>query len=213
MAVSTVTSPGYRELERGALPLRGGRELSLGAGVRAGFGAILLLLVLITILAAFNTEGAVRTLIVTLGTAGIVAGAVAAQWLHGRITTPIESALGVARRITSGDLTGTVDAQGGGDVGRLMQSLKDMHARIAGIVSEVRTGTTTVAATSSQMSRDNEALSERTETQVNSIQDTAASMEELTAAVRQNADNAQRANGIALSASGHAAKGGALMNE
>ncbi|QJW85394.1 hypothetical protein HK414_24600 [Ramlibacter terrae] len=77
----------------------------------------------------------------------------------------------------------------------------------------MRTGTTTVASTSSQMSRDNDALSARTETQVASLQETAASIEELTAAVRQNADNAQQAHALVQSASSRAAEGGAVMDE
>ncbi|MBX3653551.1 MAG: cache domain-containing protein [Ramlibacter sp.] len=174
---------------------------------------MLLVLILVTGIGAFYATGLARFAILGLGGAGVVAGGVMARWVHQRVTAPLRSALNIARRITSGDLSGAVQVDAGGDIGRLMQSLKDMHARMFGIVSEVRTGTTTVAATSSQMSRDNEALSERTETQVGSIQDTAASMEELTAAVRQSADNTQQANAIVLAASEAAAQGGALMNE
>ncbi|MBX3585946.1 MAG: cache domain-containing protein [Ramlibacter sp.] len=214
MAVTTVTSLKYREagpVQRDTHPNI--QELSLRASVLVGFGGILLVLVLVTGLGALNTSGLARAGILGLGGLGLVAGVGAARWVHQRITAPIHNALSIARRITSGDLSGTVHVDAGGEVGRLMHSLKDMHARMFGIVSEVRTGTTTVAATSSQMSRDNEALSERTETQVGSIQDTAASMEELTAAVRQSADNAQQANTIVLAASETAAQGGALMKE
>jgi hypothetical protein len=88
-----------------------------------------------------------------------------------------------------------------------------MHSLMFNIVSDVRTGTTTVASTSSQISRDNAALSQRTEAQAGSLEETASSMEELTSAVRQNADNAQRANSLVLSASNHAVKGGEVVSE
>ncbi|MEP6823400.1 MAG: methyl-accepting chemotaxis protein [Ramlibacter sp.] len=214
MAVTTVTPLDNREAEP-ASPGGGAslQELSLGASLFAGFAALLLMLAAVTAVAAFNTAGAPRALALGLGLVGLVAGAVIARQIHERISAPIQAALAIAGRIIAGDLTGTVQVDSRGEVGRLMQALKDMHARMFGIVSEVRTGTTTVASTSSQMRRDNEALAERTEVQVNSVQDTAASMEELTAAVRQSADHAQQANALVLSASERAARGGVLMNE
>ncbi|MBI2769474.1 MAG: HAMP domain-containing protein [Burkholderiales bacterium] len=187
--------------------------MSLSTCLFAGFGAVLALLALMTALAALGTQGSLRVFVIVTGLAGLAAGAWIALWVRRRITTPLQEALHIAARITAGDLAGSVDVSASGEIGRLMQSLKDMRGRLFSIVSEVRTGTTTVAATSSQMSRDNEALAERTETQVASIQDTAASMEELTAAVRQSADIAQQANALVLSASQRAEQGGAVMNQ
>jgi methyl-accepting chemotaxis protein len=54
-------------------------------------------------------------------------------------------------------------------------------------------------------------LSSRTEEQASALQQTAASMEELTATVRQNAENAQRANELSVSASQAASEGGAAV--
>ncbi|NHZ94016.1 hypothetical protein F2P45_34280, partial [Massilia sp. CCM 8733] len=45
------------------------------------------------------------------------------------------------------------------------------------------------------------------------LEETAASMEELTSTVRQNADNAQQANQLALAASQVARKGGAIVSQ
>lgn len=54
-------------------------------------------------------------------------------------------------------------------------------------------------------------LSSRTERQAESLTETAASMEELTATVKQNSDNADLANQLAYSASQIAVKGGAAV--
>jgi methyl-accepting chemotaxis protein len=212
MAVTTVTSV-YDEAPPMQRLSPGKAGLSLNASLFLGFGSLLLILAVVIALAAFSTTGAARLLVLGVGLAGLLGGALVARWAQRRVTGPVVEALGIAHRITRGDLTGTVHVGAEGEIGRLMQSLGELHARLFRIVSDVRTGTTTVASTSSQMSRDNESLSERTEIQVNSIQDTAASMEELTAAVRQNADNAQQANALVTSASEAAAQGGALMNE
>jgi methyl-accepting chemotaxis protein len=50
-----------------------------------------------------------------------------------------------------------------------------------------------VAAASSQIAQGNLDLSARTESQASALEETAASMEQLNATVRQNADNAQQA--------------------
>ncbi len=56
-------------------------------------------------------------------------------------------------------------------------------------------------------------LSARTEDQASSLEETAAAMEELTATVRQNADNARLADQLAQSASTEAADGGKVVDE
>ncbi len=211
MAVPSVTSLDYRPLGSAPAPAGASADLSLGAALFLGFAVPLALLAGMTVVAAVYAEGQARIVIAVGGLLVLAAGVLVARWLAQRIAQPIHEALAVAGRITAGDLTGTIEVQSAGEVGRLLQSLQEMHGRMFGIVSDVRNGTTTVAATSSQISRDNEALSERTETQLNSLQDTAASMEELTAAVRQSADSAQQASALALTASQRATQGGALM--
>ena len=189
------------------------------AGVRLhvwlviGFAVVLALLAVITLIAAVNTHGAQQALVLACGAAGVCVGTLVATWSVRRTTAPIRAALAMARRITAGDLTGAVDVSTGGEVGELMQALADMQARLFRIVNEVRTGTTTVAGMSSQITRDNEALSERTQSQASSVQETVSSVEQLTATVRRNAEHAQQANALVVTASQQAIKGGAAMGE
>ena len=222
MTAQNVTSLDYREVggpPAAALPgpqrpLAEAGGLSLGKTLALGFGVPLVLLAAMTLVAVLNTSGSARAAVAFGGLAALVLGMLVSSWLARRIARPMAGALAVAQRITSGDLTEAVsDSAGRGEVGSLLGSLREMHGRMFTIVSEVRNGTTTVAATSSQISRDNESLAERTESQLHSLQETAASMEELTAAVRQNADNAQQANALVESASERAAQGGAIMGE
>ncbi len=187
--------------------------LSLGGSVRLGFGLMMALMAVVTVVGAASSQGGARLAVLGVGTGGLIAGALIARWVAGRVTAPIREALAAAKRLSTGDLATAVQVTFGGEIGALMRALQDLHQRLFGIVSEVRTGTTTVAGTSSQLRRDNHALSERTQEQAGSLQDTAASMEELTAAVRQNAENAQRASALALTASERATQGGSLVGE
>jgi methyl-accepting chemotaxis protein len=65
----------------------------------------------------------------------------------------------------------------------------------------------TIAAASSQIAAGNLDLSSRTEVQASSLEETAASMEQLTQAVAQNAEHSQQANQLAKAAAGVALRG------
>jgi methyl-accepting chemotaxis protein len=73
----------------------------------------------------------------------------------------------------------------------------------------VSVGTPAVVA---RIASGNNDLSARTEQQAASLQETAASMEQLSATIRLNAENAQQANQLALSASGVANTGGETVS-
>ena len=86
-----------------------------------------------------------------------------------------------------------------------------MNESLVRIVSQVRTGTDTIFSASSEIASGNLDLSVRTELQAGTLEKSASSMQELTSTVNQNADNARRANQLALSASEVAVKGGAVV--
>ena len=118
----------------------------------------------------------------------------------------------VAGRIAAGDLATAVEVDHR-DKTSLMFAMKAMRDKLAEIVGQVRSGTDTIATASSQIASGNLDLSSRTEQQASSLEETASSMEELTSTVKQNADNARQANSLALTASGVAKKGGAVVAE
>jgi methyl-accepting chemotaxis protein len=127
------------------------------------------------------------------------------------ITRPMQRAVVAARRVASGDLTGTIAVTSTDEAGDLLQALQDMNGNLLRIVSQVRTGTETIATASGEIAAGNQDLSSRTEQQASSLEETASSMEELTSTVRQNADNAHQANRLAITAADIAAKGGEVV--
>ena len=151
------------------------------------------------------------TLLLVLG-ALVVSGGAAMAWLISRsITTPLRAAVGVAETVAAGDLTTTFDSAAADEVGDLMRALKRMNDALFHVVSEVQSGTATIATVSREIAAGNLDLSARTEQQAGSLEETAASMEELTSTVRQNADNAQQANQLVIAASQVAARGGEIV--
>jgi methyl-accepting chemotaxis protein len=127
------------------------------------------------------------------------------------IARPMHHAIKIAQAVAAGDLTTRIEVTNRNEAGQLMQALKDMNASLLKTVQQVRSGTDTIAAASSQIAAGNLDLSSRTEQQAGSLEETASTMEQLTSTVRQNADNARQANQLAQSASEVALKGGEVV--
>lgn len=129
------------------------------------------------------------------------------------ITRPLNEAVGLAEKVAAGDLTGNIVVASKDETGQLLQALKDMNESLVRIVSQVRTGTDTIATASTQIATGNLDLSSRTEQQASSLEETASSMEELTSTVKQNADNARQSNQLAMTASEVAVQGGTVVSQ
>ena len=127
------------------------------------------------------------------------------------VTRPLEDCVQVARGIAAGDLTQKVEVRSHNEMGELQQALKDMNTSLEGIVRQVRVGTDTIFNASSDIASGNLDLSNRTELQASSLENTASSMAEVTSAVNQNAEHARRANQMAQSASDVALRGGSVV--
>jgi methyl-accepting chemotaxis protein len=118
----------------------------------------------------------------------------------------------IAGSIANGDLSVSIDTDSN-DKGSLLSEMKEMRNSLVDIVGQVRNGTETIGTASREIAAGNIDLSSRTEMQASSLEKTATAMEELTATVKQNADNAREANQLASAASDVAIKGGKVVSE
>ncbi len=159
------------------------------------------------------TAAVSRNLLLVLAGIMLVLGAACAWLLTSGITGPLLAAVGVARRVANGDLSGEICAGSEDETGQLMAALRDMNGSLLRIVGDVRGGADSIATASAQIAAGNLDLSSRTEQQASSLEETASSMEQLTSTVKQNADNARQANQLAMSASEVAKKGGAVISQ
>jgi methyl-accepting chemotaxis protein len=124
------------------------------------------------------------------------------------IVRPISSAVTVARTVAAGDLASRIVAEGNDEVAELMRAMKTMNDGLAGVVSQVRQSSDSIATGSSQIATGNADLSQRTEEQASNLQQTAASMEQLAGSVRQSAETAREAHALADEAVDAARHGG-----
>jgi methyl-accepting chemotaxis protein len=128
------------------------------------------------------------------------------------IVSALNAAVSIADRIAGGELGNQVRVESNDELGRLLDSLKRMDAKLVEIVGGVRGSADAVGAAARQLSHGNDDLSQRTQEQAAALEETASSMEEMTATVKQNADNARQANQLAVGAREQAEKGGAVVH-
>ncbi|WP_322402318.1 methyl-accepting chemotaxis protein [Massilia luteola] len=153
-----------------------------------------------------------RMIIVLAGVA-VLFGAICAWLLARAIVDPIRQAVDVAEKVAGGDLTQHIEAVGTGETAALLRALRHMNDGLVSIVSQVRSGTDTIATASAEISAGNMDLSSRTEQQAGSLGTTASTVEQLTGTVRQNADNARQASQLSIAASDIAVQGGAVVDQ
>jgi len=154
-----------------------------------------------------------KVTLIGLGTAAVLIGILCAVFITRSIRRPIEQAVAIAERVSSGDLTSRIEVTSKDETGQLMAALQKMNANLLDIVGRVRTGTDTIATASAEIASGNQDLSSRTEHQASSLEETASSMEELTSTVHRNAESARHAHSLASDSARIAEQGGAVVAE
>jgi methyl-accepting chemotaxis protein len=154
-----------------------------------------------------------QVLIVLLVVAGaVLAVAIRISVFTSRsISVPVAQAVRVAESLARGDLAVEVDPRSQDELGRLLFALRDTVRQLATIVGRIKSTSDLVATASREIAHANADLSARTERQASALQETSSSMEEMTATVGQNAQNAEKVNELAAQASGVATKGGEVV--
>jgi len=123
-----------------------------------------------------------------------------------------EYAKELCKRIAIGDLSATVALQRGDD-SSLLAVLHQMQQRRTQIVGQIQKGADSIAIGAKQIAAGNADLSQRTEEQASALAESASSMDQLTATVKLNAENAMQASQLAVNASGTVDNGGKVVGE
>ena len=134
----------------------------------------------------------------------------ATRRLVGLPVQQLSTALGY---LAQGDLTHEVSIRSRDEIGSLAQAMEGFRVRLVESLGTVRTSADSVSAASTEIAQGNQDLSGRTESQASALEETAASMEQLGATIRHNADSASQANQLAVGASRVAAQGGEVVSQ
>ena len=113
----------------------------------------------------------------------------------------------IAHALSEGDLTQTINKYYPGTFGKVISGMNGTVENLRSLVGEIKDSTTHINSAAKEIAAGNNDLSHRTEEQAASLQQTAASMGELTSTVQLNAKSAQQANQLAVGATDIAGKG------
>lgn len=152
-----------------------------------------------------------RWLLIGQALAGLVLGSVLALWITRSIVMPLGRAVQMAKQVAEGNLGNAINVQGQDETAELLHALREMDDGLSRIVAQVRSGADGMATATQQIAAGNVDLSSRTEEEASALEQTVASMHELTTTVRQNFEHSKTANEIADAASKVALKGGEVV--
>lgn len=114
--------------------------------------------------------------------------------------------------LAHGDLSHTIDVQMDGVFGEMTSDTNATIQHLREIVGQIQAAADSINTAAGEISAGNIDLSNRTEQQAASLEQTASSMTELTATVQQNAESARQANVLAAGAAEVAVKGGQVVD-
>ena len=121
---------------------------------------------------------------------------------------------GIIAAAQSNDLTKRISLVGkSGDLEQLCGGINSLLDTMGTVVANILSTSSTIASAVGEITNGTNDLSKRTEQQASSLEETAASMEEMASTIKLNADNAQQANQLAISARTTATDGGAVVNK
>lgn len=181
-----------------------------------------------------NAMQAMRTMQTMLGDVGKVMGSVAQGDISQRVQAEGCGDLGklkddinlsldalgslddialIASALSEGDLTQTISKDYPGTFGAVIAGMNGTVENLRGLVGEIKDSTININTAAKEIAAGNNDLSHRTEEQAASLEQTAASMGELTSTVQLNAKSAQQANQLAVGATDIAGKGVAVVGQ
>lgn len=182
---------------RQSIALRQGRLVSLSPWGRIaealslGMESKLLLILLGLVLAGAGLQSFFGALVADLLVLPLM---LLAWWYQTRLVVrPLDELIAAANRMAAGDLTERVAHDRDDKLGELQQALGQLSVNLMSIVRDAREESGHMLLGTREIAQGNQDLSARTESQASNLEQTAASLEEITGTVRSTAESARNA--------------------
>lgn len=119
-------------------------------------------------------------------------------------------AAAVVAKIAAGDLTQNVKVKPG-DTSSMLAAIREMSNSLSQILGEVRSSADALASASEEVNATAQSLAKGASVQAASVEETSASMEQMSASIMQNNENASVTDGMAQKAAIDASTGGSAV--
>ncbi|MXP60673.1 methyl-accepting chemotaxis protein [Pantoea sp. Taur] len=133
------------------------------------------------------------------------------RYLLVHLVRPVAKIRAHLKTIAGGDLTREPEDLGRNCVGQLVPLIREMQHSLLDAVAAIRDNAVILHREAGEIAAGNADLSDRTATQAAALEQTAASMEEITATVAHNAENAREARELAGRTAGTTQRGAELV--
>jgi methyl-accepting chemotaxis protein len=143
----------------------------------------------------------------------LLSGVLLSMGLAGRIAAPVLAATEHLKRMSTGELGGRMTATSNDELGEMARHFNAFADDIERVIRSVRTGAAALTGASAQMAATAATLSSGTSDQAASVEETTASLAQMSESIRQNADNSQSTEQAALDGARDAELGGHAARE
>ena len=162
---------------------------------------------------AARTQGRARLMSAILIVVVLLGGFLISMHLAGRIAAPIMAATEHLKQMSTGDLSGRMQATSRDELGEMARHFNGFADEIERVIRAVRTGASALTGASSQLAATASTLSAGTSGQAASVEETTASLDQMSASIRQNAENSHATEQAALEGARGAEQGGTAARE
>ncbi len=154
-----------------------------------------------------NAANHQRNLTLILFVVAVLFATFTTRLLRRQIAVPLGLAVTALLQLADGDLTASLEVNSNDEVGRMAQALNQALEKLRATHREVAETAATATSSSQQLAAAAAAIAGGAQMQAFSLEETSASLEQITATVRQSADNAQQASQLATGSRESAEKG------
>ncbi|QQN34449.1 Cache 3/Cache 2 fusion domain-containing protein [Rahnella aceris] len=135
-------------------------------------------------------------------------------WLTRKLVSrPLSDVVSIAQQYASGDLRARAETQRVDEIGALMHAIDGIGHGLEKIVGEVRQVSSEIMMNTQGLAHDSEQINHQIGTQASSLEETSASMEQITATVQNTADNATQATQLVQQTDKAATVGADAVNQ
>lgn len=130
-----------------------------------------------------------------------------------KMLNPLNVVVSKVNQISNGDLRATIGYDKNDEVGNLSHHMNQMVEKLREVHSKIKTAFENVYSSSHQLSASAEQMSQGAAEQASSAEEVSSSIEEMTTTIKNNADNAQQTEKIAIEASENARESGKIVTD
>ncbi|WP_184411146.1 methyl-accepting chemotaxis protein [Xanthomonas translucens] len=142
---------------------------------------------------------------------GVLLGVCLGFFISRSVTKPIGKAVDVANALAEGDLSILIEVRSKDEAGQLLLAMQRMVDKLQQVVGEVNASAQNLAGASEEVNATAQSLSQASTEQAAGVEETSASLEQMTASIGQNTDNARITDGMAAQAARETLEGGAAV--